>query len=240
MDQKISSDINTFGWTVLLVEETDYLPSFAFTLGLWKTWGHPELICFGLPVNTLQQVLNTAGELIKNGAQLQTDKSYDDFFEQSEVRVLQVDKENLGDYFGYALDYYKTESLPALQLVWQDRKQLFPWEEGFEQEFRYRQPLLDRNMDFRFSEPEDLAVFTTRQFLDNQLAPDHVAHDTEGSWHFLTPGFADEDIRVVSLKQVIDKDLSLNRLFNLDLGEQAIRKDPAAAWERSLINSSNS
>jgi hypothetical protein len=36
----------------------------------------------------------------------------------------------------------------------------------FDEEFIYRQPLLDRNADFKFREADNLAVFTTRQWIE--------------------------------------------------------------------------
>lgn len=235
MDEKIRRDIAAYGWTILAVEETDYLPCFAFTLGLWEQYRQPELICFGLPVQTLQHTLNMAGELVKDGQILDPGKSYDDFFERSHACFLQVHPDNLGDYFAYALDYYGQDQIPALQLVWQDRNGRFPWEEQFEQEFRYRQPLLDRNMDFKFSESPELTVRTTRQFLENKAPLQKVVHDQEGSWHFLTPETGAGDIRIVSLKQVLQLEPSLNQFFNLDLGEQAVRSKPDAGWERETL-----
>jgi hypothetical protein len=39
-ETKLSADIEKFGWAVLLLEATDYLPSFAYTVGLWKNYNH--------------------------------------------------------------------------------------------------------------------------------------------------------------------------------------------------------
>ena len=63
---KFSADIEKFGWTVLLLEATDYLPSFAYTVGLWKNYKHPEIISFGLTINTLHLILNDVGEIAKS------------------------------------------------------------------------------------------------------------------------------------------------------------------------------
>lgn len=60
-ETKFSADIEKFGWTVLLVEATGYLPAFAYTVGLWKNYNHPEIISFGLNINTLHLILNDAG-----------------------------------------------------------------------------------------------------------------------------------------------------------------------------------
>lgn len=34
--EKINSDIDKYGFSVILIEATDYLPSFAYSIGLWK------------------------------------------------------------------------------------------------------------------------------------------------------------------------------------------------------------
>lgn len=44
----ILADIEKFGCHVALFEKDNYLPGFAYTIGLYKTYGHPEIICFGL------------------------------------------------------------------------------------------------------------------------------------------------------------------------------------------------
>jgi hypothetical protein len=51
---KLFADIEKFGWEVLIIEATEYLPSFAYTVGLWENYKHPEIISFGLTTKTLQ------------------------------------------------------------------------------------------------------------------------------------------------------------------------------------------
>ncbi len=142
---KLIDDIKQFGWAVLLVEATDYLPSFAYTVGLWENYNHPELISFGLTTKTLHAILNIGGDLIKAGQVLQVDRTYDDFFDGGQSQFVPVDKSSLTDYFSNAISYNQTKDFPAMQLVWTDKKGKFPWEMTYEEEFVYRQPLLDRN-----------------------------------------------------------------------------------------------
>ena len=61
-DAQMRSDIETYGWHVIKVLEDDEGPGFAFTIGLFKRFGHPELIVFGLPLDTMHEMLNAAGE----------------------------------------------------------------------------------------------------------------------------------------------------------------------------------
>jgi len=233
-DNKVLQDIATHGWHVVMIEATDYLPGFAYTVGLWKNYQHPELISFGLSVKTLHSILNIGGDIAKSGQQFSINKSYDEFFESSPTQILKVDKRNIADYFGYAIWFYNQEAFPALQLVWTDRNNKFPWDSGYEKEFEHKQPLLDRNADFKFREEKNVAVFTTRQFLEDKKPILRVIHDIDGDWQFLIGDQYPEDAKVVCLEEMIKADKSLNELFNLDYGEQADRECINSKWKRSV------
>ena len=230
---KLTEDIRNYGWSVIIIEATDYLPSFAYTVGLWESYKQPELISFGLTNNTLHTILNEAGNIIKSGQVITINFEYDNFFQNSKTEFIKVDKRNISDYFGYAIEYYKTNDFPALQLIWTDRNNLFPWDDKYEEEFRYRQPLLDRNVDFKYREEKNLGIFTTRQWLELNKPILKVIHEDDGDWQFLTGDQLLEDIRLVALEQMTLKDKTLNEVFNLDYGESAEREFIGGKWVRT-------
>jgi hypothetical protein len=232
-DDKLLDDIKKFGWTVILIETSDYLPGFGYTVGLWKNYNHPELISFGLSTETLHAILNIGGEIVKSGTQLLKHKTYDDFFENGPAQFLNVDHANTPDYFGYAIWFNDSSDFPAMQLIWTDRNKRFPWEADFEEEFIFKQPLLDRNANFKFREKENLAVFTTRQWIELNKPILRVVHDDDGDWQFLTGDQMPEDIRIVALKELILLDKTLNDIFNLDYGESAARDNIGGKWTRT-------
>ena len=231
-EQKLYADIENFGWTVLLMPETDYLPSFAYTVGLWESYKHPELISFGLTTKTLHLILHDAGEIIKSGQIIEINKSYDDFFENSKTEFITVDNNNIIHYFGNAINYYNSQDFPAFQLIWTDRNNNFPWDKDYEEEFKFRQPLLDRNANFKFREEKNLGIFTTRQWLEHDKPILRVVHDNDGDWQFLTGDQMPDDIKLVALEQMTLKDKTLNEVFNLDFGESAEREFIGGHWTR--------
>lgn len=234
-DKQTKSDIEKFGLSVIIIEATDYLPSFAYSIGLWQKFNHPEIICFGLRTQTLHTIINDVADLIKNGQVIQAGKTYDNIFENSKTEFLNVDKRNLGDYFGTAIDFYNSYDFQALQLVWTDRNDKFPWEKGFVEDFIYKQPLLDRNADFKFREPKNLGIFTTRQWLELDKPILRVVHDTDGDWQFLTGDQLPEDVKLVALEQMVIKDRTLNEIFDLDYGEEAEREFVGGEWIRNIV-----
>jgi len=231
-DRKIIHDVNKFGHHVVMIEATEYFPSFAYTVGLWKNYNHPEMIAFGLTVKTLHAILNIAGDNIKKGTIYQANKIYDDFFDGGNAQIIDVDQRNIKDYFGYAMWFNNHVEFSALQLVWTDRNDKFPWQESYEEEFEYRQPLLDRNTDFKFREAKNLGIFTTRQWLEERKPILRVVHDEDGDWQFLTGDQMPDDIRLVALEQMTLRDTSLNDIFNLDYGETAERSAIGGIWKR--------
>ncbi len=40
-DGQTESNIEKYGLTVIILEATEYLPAFAYSIGLWKTFKHP-------------------------------------------------------------------------------------------------------------------------------------------------------------------------------------------------------
>ena len=228
-------NIEKFGLQVIMVGSTSYCPSFAYSIGLTETYNHPEIICFALPNNLGHAIINDIAEIIKKGETIDTGKTYTEIFKDSRAAFLKVDKRNIDDYFGAALNYYGGKSFDALQVVWTDRNDKLPWDNNFEEEFLYKQPLLDRNANFKFYEPKNLTTFTTRQWLDEKKPILRVVHDNDGDWQFLTGDQLPDDIKIVALEQLIKRDDTLNQLFDLEYGEEAQREFIGGHWIRNKI-----
>lgn len=226
-------NIEKYGLQVIMVGATDYLSSFAYSIGLTQTYKHPEIICFGLPDDVGHAIINDIAEIVQKGQTLEVGKIYTEIFKNNRATFLKVDQRSIGDYFGAALNYYDGKSFDALQVIWTDGNDRFPWDEDFEETLLYHQPLLDRNAAFKFSESQNLAIFTTRQWLEEQKPILKVVHDAEGDWLFLTAdSVPPEDIKIVALSQIIKQDLTLNEVFDLDYGEEAEREFLGAPWLR--------
>jgi hypothetical protein len=232
---KTKLNIEKFGLQVIMVNSTGYSPSFAYSIGLWETYKHSEIICFGLPNDLGHAIINDVAEIIKQGLTLKINENYPDIFKDSRAAFLKVDERNIENYFGVALEHYKDEKFDALQLVWTDRNDKFPWEENFEEKFIYKQPLLDRNSDFKFREPKNLTTFTTRQWLELSKPILSVVHDNDGDWQFLTGDQMPDDIKIVALEQLVLRDKTLNDVFDLDYGEAADRDSIGGQWTRSKV-----
>lgn len=230
-EEKISSDVKQYDFHIVQVKGDGYSPGFAYAIGLFKTYGYPELICFGLNLDLLHSVLWSGKELLDKHSVPDQNVGYPDSLGDYDVRFLSVNKAWYRSYFGYGIWFNNGTHFPALQIVWPDKQVLFPWEEGFNPAWKAAQPLLDRNLTFKFREERNLAVFTTRQVLVG-LPILRVIHEANGDWQFLCDTSYDlADLQIVALEALASRDPTINELFQLNYGWQAQRLVAAAAWQ---------
>ena len=90
--------------------------------------------------------------------------------------------------------------------------------------------------DWPFEDPENVAVMTVRQIIDDGRPILRVSHDVDdGMWQFLTGGTVRmDDALVVSLRSVYRLDPSIGELADLPLGWTAERSAPEVPWERRV------
>lgn len=230
-ERQIMADVEQYGCHLGLIRGNDHLPAFAYTIGLYRTYQHPEIICVGLSETVLFAVLTTAHELVKEGRQLVPGQGYDDFLEGYEVQFLSVDKAYYPNYLGYAGWFYDSSwEFPVVQLVWPDKEHHFPWEDDVNPNWKFKQPLLDRGADFRFLEERNLGVYTTKEALEGRPIR-FVYHNADGDWQFHSEDKPNiNHAAVVALEVLVQRDLSLNELGQLPLGWMAWRETADDEW----------
>ncbi|MFY0253582.1 DUF4262 domain-containing protein [Chitinophaga sp. 30R24] len=229
--EEIQNKIDQYGCYIVLVEPDNYLPSYAYTIGLYQKFKHAEIISFGLSTALLGDLLNSACALITSGSTLNAGVLYDEFIKNYPVQFLDVDKSYHSDYMAICNIFYRTDNYPTLQMVWPDKQPLFPWEAGFNSDWKFKQPLLDRNTDFKFYEEKNVAVFTTRHVLEGKPIL-YVYHNDDGAWQFHSEQEPDlKDSKLVCLEEITKIDLSVNELYHLSLGKRAWREAVNDPWD---------
>lgn len=146
-DQKLLSDVSSIGWHHVHVQAERGTPGFAFSLGFYANYNHPEIIVFGLPPQIAQQLLNIAAVAVA-GAKIRyaTYKPYDDLAEGMKVAFVPVARQHYPTYLGYAGWFYESTGpgFPVLQMVWPDKQGRLPWESGYDISYAKFQPMLDK------------------------------------------------------------------------------------------------
>ena len=236
-EEDIQQAINKYGWFIALFEADTATPAFAYTIGLWKTYNHPEIICFGLSTDIMHELLNDAGGEVKNGKPISLDVDNIDYLSDFPVMFKNVEPDNISDYMGYGQWYHGYKDFPVIQLFWTDKERNYPWQNDYNSALQFNQPLLDRKLDFKFFEPRNVASFIVKQIVYGGKPILYVTHDEDdGAWQFLTDEEAIvDDLIVVSLNEIVKLDPSVNELFNLPTGQYATRKFVGDKWVRESV-----
>ena len=127
---KIIDDIQKFGWSVIGVPLRRQ-NGFAYTIGLWEKYQHPEIFIFGLPIDMAHFILNDLGmQIKKKGVKYELEQNYNEVIVNYPVQFKQINSVNYDLYLGIAVRYYGDSDFLAHQMFWTDINSKFPWENG--------------------------------------------------------------------------------------------------------------
>jgi Domain of unknown function (DUF4262) len=142
-DVKLLETLERWGWFVTKVGASGSEPAFAYSMGLYENFKHPEIILFGLGLEVMHQLINDVGKRIQQGQRYDEAQKNDDLLKGYTCEFRKVNPIHYNGLLNYAIWYYKGSSFPVLQLIWPDPAGCFPWEDGFDERFRKKQPRLE-------------------------------------------------------------------------------------------------
>lgn len=143
IERRARESIATNGWHVIKVPEDDEGPGFAYSVGLHTTFGHAEVIVFGLELDIMHRMINNVGEEVRGGRRLAPGDLSAEVLEGCDVAFRGVEPRHLGEYLGFARRIHGGGGFSAIQMVWPDPEGRFPWDAGFPDPLRARQPMLE-------------------------------------------------------------------------------------------------
>lgn len=141
-DQKILNDIEEYGWHAVKVPEDEVGPGFGYSVGLYKSFGHPEIIIIGLKLDLIHSIINLIGEDIRSGKVFHTGQYYSGLIQGFECCFTSVEKKHYDDYVRYAKWCYKGTDFPINQCVYPTVKGVYPWQDEWPKGIRDLQPIL--------------------------------------------------------------------------------------------------
>lgn len=129
--EKIAAEVEKHDWLVFKIID-DELPPFAYTVGLYASFNHPEIIISGITVDTAHVILNDLGTGIRTGIIREADVRYDDILEGHNCVFKYVADSKYNEFLGQVMVYYHDQHVPVLQCVYTDKQGRFPWELGYQ------------------------------------------------------------------------------------------------------------
>jgi hypothetical protein len=136
-DRKLLSDISQYGWHIIVIQKEVSSPTYSFTVGLFYTFGHPELMIMGLNQNVSHSIFQTAAGAIASGATFQASGFTDILIDSYKCKFSEIGVSRYQEYLGYGIWFYRSlpRPFPALQILWPDKSGKYPGEDGFDVRF---------------------------------------------------------------------------------------------------------
>ena len=128
-EARIIDIIDRVGWAVVNIspKKGDQNRRWSFTVGLPVTHGWPELICFGLQLDTMMKLLNNAvQELKRKGLSPTPNLELTEVIEGTPARLETFSPDFYREHLGWALWFahhrgLKPENIGCLQLLWPNK-----------------------------------------------------------------------------------------------------------------------
>jgi hypothetical protein len=142
--------VRRLGWTGVYVGDYASIPTWVYTVGLDETLNHPELIIFDIRQCDANNILWETFESLRSGVLVLEDRlmwpgAGDHPMVWRKVHPSNIDAEQGWFTFALRRRFERTRrnwGLEAFQLVLSDGDGHLPWDEGYDERLRKRQPAL--------------------------------------------------------------------------------------------------
>ena len=141
-ERKAVQDVLRHGLHVVKILPEGGTPGWAFSIGLWHNFGHPEVVVFGLDDSVAHGLLNEVARRVREGERFGDGTEAGDLLEGVRCVFRAMDPAWHRPFLGWMDWFYENEDTPVLQCVWPDHDGRWPWEAGFRPDWVWAQPLL--------------------------------------------------------------------------------------------------
>jgi hypothetical protein len=131
--------IRQSGWIATHVHAAEASPGFTYTTGLWATAGLPEMIVFGLDMESAHRAFTAVIDRERRG-ELLTGAPIDALVEGRRAALFGTDRCKHAEFMPLTQWFYDHPGFLCLQIVLADEKGVLPWEDDCEPAFRPLQP----------------------------------------------------------------------------------------------------
>jgi hypothetical protein len=138
----VLNNVADYGWHCVNIIEDDGCPPWSFTIGLYESYGFPELIIIGRSRATAHTMLKTLADDIEMNDPPDLTNPDGLLLLGHKCHFLEVHARYYSDYVGFAKWFYRKRSFPLHQIVWPNGDGLYPWHPRAPKSFREWQPVL--------------------------------------------------------------------------------------------------
>jgi hypothetical protein len=140
--QWILTQVGSTGWAVPGVPGDDSTPPWAYSIGLWASYGHPDIAIFGRRLTQLAVIAKTLCQRVADEDFLSAGDEIDDVC-TSRLAIREVHPSwRLTALFHASDQFHGYIRPPMFQVAWADQDGNLPWEQRFEPALENAQPKL--------------------------------------------------------------------------------------------------
>jgi uncharacterized protein DUF4262 len=224
------------GWSVVALPEEGEWPGWVYSVGLWHTFGVPEVCLFGLRVADMHHWVNQVGERVRAGLVPRPDTVLDDVVDGYPLVMRPVDPSWQLDLFAFGLDFNR-RPVPVVQLVWPELRSVGRQPSLWLPKDDHPPSLwtrLDQFVDSPFpGAAADSLVLGSSRVIDGSAPVAGVVHGMDGSWSFLD-GSGRPSLGLVHLRHVLAGHPYVCDFADLPPG-YAAWQEPDGNWSRSQV-----
>jgi hypothetical protein len=140
-DLRLMADVAQAGYHVVGGASTGGAPAFAFSVGLFRSFDHPEVAVFGLPMEALDGAVRRVAERVRAGERFDEGDVVEGLVDARTVAFRRIVPRHYPTHLGHAVWFHGGARFPALQAIWSEGGH-FPWERWFPRARRDDQPVL--------------------------------------------------------------------------------------------------
>ena len=141
-EEQLLANVEQYGLHVMNILEEGELRPFSYSIGMFRTWQHPEVLIYGLPNRSAQGIINFVADAVRRGENFVPDREYEGLLDGYRCTFKPVPPSQFAEHLGFASWFYEHEPFPALQLIYPDRSHRWPWDPGTTETFRRQQLVL--------------------------------------------------------------------------------------------------
>ena len=129
-DLRIIKNVVEQGCHIIAVEEDEGTPRFAYSIGLYLNYLHPEIVIVEMDHASAGRVINSVAAKLKAGEKFDPETPYEGLHETLPLVFREIRMEDHLDELGFAIWFYCSRSrglrFPVYQAMWPDRAGRFP------------------------------------------------------------------------------------------------------------------
>ena len=246
--QDIQRNIESVGWHMVVIPEEANSPTIVYTIGLFESFSHPELIMMGMPYHPMLQILGAISNIIQQNKKVWEHGEQSKDFLQNDVPIVFASvksKDYVTRFMQTGVQYYEKYGkrneaendllFPVMQILWPDEDQHFPHEAECKYSIKYKQPVLadiEIQNPWPFEDAPSVRCIIGESVIRTQAPILFVARAVNGVWQFLEKEPTETPSTFsVYLEEVFNYDKTIGEIATLQRGQAVSRETADSKWK---------